>query len=48
MTYFIYALENTTARLCASRTRTDNQAVRDLVVAHYESLGYIVKVDVEA
>lgn len=47
MHYTIYALENTVGRLCVSRTSTDNPVVRDLVVKHYESLGYIVTMDTE-
>lgn len=42
MTYFITALENTTARLIHSETRTTDATIAELVAAEYARQGFIV------
>ncbi len=42
MTFYVWALENTPARLCVSETRTTDSAVADMVAAHLEAQGFIV------
>lgn len=47
MTYEIFALENTPAKLCVSKTKTDSKDVMELVKAHYEDCGFLVNVTIE-
>lgn len=47
MTYHVTAFTNNRARLIASETRTDSEAIANLAKAHYEAQGYIVTVRVE-
>ena len=42
MTYFITALENTTARLIHSETQTTDAAIAKLVADQYRKMGLIV------
>ena len=44
MTYTLYKLENTKARLCAGHTITTDKAIVDMVKATWEVDGYIVSV----
>ena len=44
MTYTLYKLENTKARLCAGHTITTDKAIADMVKATWEVDGYIVSV----
>jgi len=48
MTYMIYKLENTKARLCAGRTETTDKEIADMTVKVWEAAGYIVNVRTES
>jgi hypothetical protein len=43
MSYTIYALENTQARLVIGKTETTSKEIADIVAAVYASQGHIVK-----
>ena len=47
MTYTLYKLENTKARLCAGKTTTTDKAIADMVQAQWELEGFIVTMDIE-
>lgn len=47
MTYTLYKLENTRARLCRDRMTTTDKSVVDMVRAMWEAQGYIVTMDTE-
>lgn len=47
MTYYIYALENTKAQLCARQLQTNDKAMADYAAEKYEAEGFIVNVKVE-
>ncbi len=47
MTYTIYKLENTKARLCAGYTQTNDKMILDMTVKAWESAGFITNVTVE-
>ena len=42
MTYYVTALENTTARLIVSETRTTSEAIAKMVAAELEKQGFVV------
>lgn len=46
MTWTLYKLENTKARLCVATTTTNDKAIADLVKATWEAQGFIVTVDI--
>lgn len=47
MTYYIYVLENTRAQLLVSQTTTTDPAAFEMLVDHYNALGYRVNTQVE-
>lgn len=47
MTYTLYKLENTKARLCAGKTTTTDKAIADMVRAAWEADGFIVSMEIE-
>jgi hypothetical protein len=47
MTYTIYKLENTNARLCAGKTTTNDKAIADLVAKTWADQGFIVTIEME-
>ena len=47
MTYTLYKIENTKARLCAATMTTNDKEAADMVKAAWENDGYIVNVETE-
>jgi hypothetical protein len=48
MTYTIYKLENTKARLCAGRTETTDPVIAEMVRKAWEAAGFIVIMETES
>lgn len=47
MIYTIYILENTKAKICVSKTTTDLEDIKNMIVKTYKQKGFIVNVDIE-
>lgn len=46
MTYTLYKIENTKARLCVGKTTTTDKEIADMVKATWKASGYIVNVEI--
>ena len=47
MTYTIYKLENTKARLCCGKTTTTDKSIADMVVKAWQDQGFVATIEIE-